>query len=238
MEPLPTSFQDRYRYIVTFVDDCSRYLFLGLMRRQIDLGAAHVASRRKFVELSKNRVVSVHVDEKCNRDYQAALRDEPVQVCRVHSDGAKEVVALRKELEDATAHTFSPAYTPGLHSIAERVNRTMADAARTMLIDASLPSTFWPHAVRHTVAVRNRVPHRGARGTPSCLLTGVRLSVKHVRVLGSITYVLLQPAGTKLQSHAEEGVLLECLDHGVYHVLLVGGDGASPRVVESRHCTF
>jgi hypothetical protein len=53
-----------------------------------------------------------------------------------------------------------------------------------------------------------------------------------------MTYVLLQPAGTKLQPRTEQGVLLECLDHGVYHVLLVGGDGASPRIVESQHCTF
>jgi hypothetical protein len=215
MEPLPASFQDRYRYIVTFVDDYSRYLFAGLMRRQIDLGAAHVAFCRKFVELSKNRVVSVHVDEKCNRDYQAALRDEPVQVCRVHSDGAKEVVALRKELDDATAHTFSPTYTPGLNSIAERVKRTMADAARTVLIDASLSSTFWPHAVRHTVAARNRVPHRGTRGTPSYLLTGVRPSAKYVRVFGSTAYVVLQPAGLKLQPRTEQGVLPERSDQYV-----------------------
>jgi hypothetical protein len=83
------------------------------MRRQIDLGAAHVASRRKFIELSKNRVVSVHVDEENNGEYQAALPGELVQVRRVHSNEAKEVVALRKELEDATAHTLSPAYTPG-----------------------------------------------------------------------------------------------------------------------------
>jgi stress response protein YsnF len=83
------------------------------MRRQIDLGAAHVASRRKFVELAKNRVVSVHVDEENNQVYHAALPDELVQVRRVHSEGVKEVVALREELDDATAHTFSPAYTPG-----------------------------------------------------------------------------------------------------------------------------
>jgi hypothetical protein len=57
--------------------------------------------------------VSVYVDEKYNREHQAALRNELVQVRRVHSDGAKEVVALRKELDDATAHTLSPAYTPG-----------------------------------------------------------------------------------------------------------------------------
>jgi hypothetical protein len=114
----------------------------------------------------------------------------------------------------------------------------MADAARTVLIDASLSSTFWPHAVKHTVTARNRVPHRGTRGTPSYLLTGVRLSVKYVRVLGSTARVLQPPAGTKLQPRTEQGVLLECLDHGVYHVLLVGGDGASPRIVESQHCTF
>jgi hypothetical protein len=60
----------------------------------------------------------------------------------------------------------------------------MADAAHTMLIDASLPSTFWPHAVKHAVAVRNRIPHRGTRDTPSYLLTGVRPSAKYVRVFG------------------------------------------------------
>jgi hypothetical protein len=114
----------------------------------------------------------------------------------------------------------------------------MTDAARTMLIDASLPSTFWPHGVKHAVTVHNRVPQRAARDTPSCLLTGVRLSVKYVRVLGSTAYVLRQPAGVKRQPRTEQGVFLECLDHGVYHVLLVGGDGASPRIAESRHCTF
>jgi hypothetical protein len=40
MEPLPASFQDRYRSIVTFVDNCSRYLFVGLVHRQSDLSAA------------------------------------------------------------------------------------------------------------------------------------------------------------------------------------------------------
>jgi hypothetical protein len=132
--------------------------------------------------LSKSRVVSVHVDEKCNREYQPALPGELVQMRRVHSDGAKEDVALREELDDATAHTLSPAYTPGLNSIAERVNRTVTDAARTVLIDASLPSTSWPHAVKHVVAVHNRVPQRTARDAPSCLLTGVRPTVKYVRV--------------------------------------------------------
>jgi hypothetical protein len=238
MEPLPASFQDRYRYIVTFVDDFSRYLFAGLMRRQNDLGAAHVTFRRKSIKLSKSRVVTVLVDEENNQVYQAALPGELVQVCRVHSDGAKEDVALREELDDATAHTLSPAYTPGLHSIAERVHRTVTDAARTVLIDASLSSTFWPHAVKHTVTARNRVPCHATRGTPSYLLTGVRPTVKYVRVFGSTAYVLQPPAGVKRQPRTEQGVFLERLDHGVYHVLLVGGDGASPRIVESQHCTF
>jgi hypothetical protein len=185
------------------------------MRRQSDLGAAHVASRRKFIEMSRNRALTVHVDEKYNREHQATLCNESVQVRRVHFDGTKEYVALREELDDATAHTLSPAYTPGLNSIAERVNRTMTDTARTMLIDANLPSTSWPHAVRHVVAVHNRVPHRGTRDTPSCLLAGVRPSAKYVRVFGSTAYVVLQPAGLKLQPRTEQGVLPERSDHYV-----------------------
>nr|GEY33655.1 hypothetical protein [Tanacetum cinerariifolium] len=42
---------------------------------------------------------------------------------------------------------FSNAWTPQQNGVAERRNRTLIEAARTMLADAKLPVTFWAEAV-------------------------------------------------------------------------------------------
>ncbi|GKF76070.1 putative ribonuclease H-like domain-containing protein, partial [Tanacetum coccineum] len=42
---------------------------------------------------------------------------------------------------------FSNARTPQKNGVAERRNRTLIKAARTMLADAKLPVTFWAEAV-------------------------------------------------------------------------------------------
>ncbi|GJY41015.1 retrovirus-related pol polyprotein from transposon TNT 1-94 [Tanacetum coccineum] len=51
---------------------------------------------------------------------------------------------------------FSVARTPQLNRVAERKNRTLIEAARTMLVDSKLPTTFWPEAVNTACYVQNR----------------------------------------------------------------------------------
>nr|GEW38128.1 hypothetical protein [Tanacetum cinerariifolium] len=52
---------------------------------------------------------------------------------------------------------FSNAKTPQQNGVAERMNRTLIEAARTMLADAKLPITFWAEAVNTACYVQNRV---------------------------------------------------------------------------------
>ncbi|GJZ49690.1 putative ribonuclease H-like domain-containing protein, partial [Tanacetum coccineum] len=52
---------------------------------------------------------------------------------------------------------FSIARTPQKNGVAERKNRTLIEAARTMLADSKLPSTFWAEAVNNTCYVQNKV---------------------------------------------------------------------------------
>ncbi|GJY20933.1 putative ribonuclease H-like domain-containing protein [Tanacetum coccineum] len=52
---------------------------------------------------------------------------------------------------------FSIARTPQQNGVAERRNRTLIEAARTMLADSMLPTTFWAEAVNTTCYVQNRV---------------------------------------------------------------------------------
>nr|GFB31690.1 retrovirus-related Pol polyprotein from transposon TNT 1-94 [Tanacetum cinerariifolium] len=52
---------------------------------------------------------------------------------------------------------FSNARTPQQNGVAERRNRTLIEAARTMLADAKLPVTFWAEAVNTACYVQNTV---------------------------------------------------------------------------------
>ncbi|GJS74213.1 ribonuclease H-like domain-containing protein [Tanacetum coccineum] len=52
---------------------------------------------------------------------------------------------------------FSVARTPQQNKVAERKNRTLIEAARTMLADSKLPTTFWVEAVNTACYVKNRV---------------------------------------------------------------------------------
>nr|GEY28026.1 hypothetical protein [Tanacetum cinerariifolium] len=68
---------------------------------------------------------------------------------------------------------FSVARTPQQNGVAERNNRTLIEATRTMLADSLLPIIFWAEAVNTACYVRNRVlvtkPHNK---TPYELLIG------------------------------------------------------------------
>ncbi|GJX98587.1 putative ribonuclease H-like domain-containing protein, partial [Tanacetum coccineum] len=55
---------------------------------------------------------------------------------------------------------FSVARTPQQNGVAERKNRTLIEAARTMLADSKLPTTFWAEAVNTACYVQNRVSPR------------------------------------------------------------------------------
>nr|GEV02969.1 hypothetical protein [Tanacetum cinerariifolium] len=52
---------------------------------------------------------------------------------------------------------YSMARTPQQNGVAERRNRTLIEAARTMLVDSKLPTTFWAEAVNTACYVQNKV---------------------------------------------------------------------------------
>ncbi|GJU25304.1 putative ribonuclease H-like domain-containing protein [Tanacetum coccineum] len=52
---------------------------------------------------------------------------------------------------------YSNARTPQQNGVAERMNRTLIEAARTMLADSLLPTTFWAEAVSTACYIFNRI---------------------------------------------------------------------------------
>lgn len=130
----------------------------------------------------------------------------------MHSDGSKEYIRLQKNIsEDDTCTSFSAPYTPEHNGIAERVNRSIIEAARTLLIQANLPKCLWTFAVKHVVKIRNRIRHCYTRTTPYFLFTKRKPSLKNIRVFGCAAFVLREPRGSKFEPRAREGVYLKTL---------------------------
>ncbi|GKF75614.1 ribonuclease H-like domain-containing protein [Tanacetum coccineum] len=86
---------------------------------------------------------------------------------------------------------FSIARTPQQNRVAERKVRTLIEAARTMLADSKVPTTFWAEAVNTACYVQNRVlvtkPHNK---TPYELFLGRKLALGFMRPFGCLVTIL------------------------------------------------
>ncbi|GKF47585.1 ribonuclease H-like domain-containing protein [Tanacetum coccineum] len=86
---------------------------------------------------------------------------------------------------------FSVARTPQQNRVAEWKNRTLIEAARTMLADSKLPTTLWAKAVNTACYVQNRMlvikPHNK---TPYELFLGRKPALSFMRPFGSRVTIL------------------------------------------------
>ncbi|GJW82337.1 putative ribonuclease H-like domain-containing protein [Tanacetum coccineum] len=73
---------------------------------------------------------------------------------------------------------FSVARTPQQNKVAERRNMTLIEAARTMLADSKLPTTFWAEAVNTACYVQNKVLIVNAAGTNEVNSVDGKTSIK------------------------------------------------------------
>nr|GEV48412.1 putative ribonuclease H-like domain-containing protein [Tanacetum cinerariifolium] len=105
---------------------------------------------------------------------------------------------------------FSVPRTPQQNGITERKNRTLIEAARTMLADSLLPIPCWAEVVNTACYVQNRVlvtkPHNK---TPYELLHGRTPTIGFMRPFGCPMTILntLDPLG-KFQGKVDEGFLV------------------------------
>nr|GEX47997.1 hypothetical protein [Tanacetum cinerariifolium] len=112
------------------------------------------------------------------------LKDLKVKIIRSDNKGEFK----NKEMNDFCSskgikREFSNAKTPQQNEVAERRNRTLIEAARTMLANAKLPVTFWAEAVNTACYVQNMVLAKGDEG----YYIGYSMSSKAFRVFNKRT---------------------------------------------------
>ncbi|GKB48846.1 putative ribonuclease H-like domain-containing protein, partial [Tanacetum coccineum] len=93
--------------------------------------------------------------------------------------------------EKGIRREYSVAKTPQQNGVAERRNMTLIEAARTMLANSKLPTTFWAEAVSTTCYVQNRVlvvkPHNK---TPYELFRDLKPALNFMRPFGCHVTIL------------------------------------------------
>lgn len=132
---------------------------------------------------------------------------------RLRSDNAREFVSEKVESllrTNEIVHELPAPCCPEQNGRAERQNRTIIEMARTIMMDANLPTSLWGELSRTACFIRNRLPlERLDFRSPYELWTGSPLDLDYFRVIGSDVYVHV-PSNfrTKFDSKAEKYVLV------------------------------
>ncbi|GKA68096.1 retrovirus-related pol polyprotein from transposon TNT 1-94, partial [Tanacetum coccineum] len=105
---------------------------------------------------------------------------------------------------------FSVARTPQQNGVVERKNRTLIEAARTMLANSLLPIPFWAEAVNTACYVLNKVlVTKPQNKTPYELLIGKSPSISFMRPFGCpLTILNILDSLGKFDGKSDEGYLL------------------------------
>jgi hypothetical protein len=108
-------------------------------------------------------------------------------------------------------------YSPHQNGTAERMNRTLLDMVRTMLISSKFPLELWGDLHHHAVYLYNRRPHSSLKeGTPAELFlpkgdSRVALEMKWLYPIGATVFATVtapKKRARKLEPRAQKGYYL------------------------------
>ncbi|GJS91340.1 putative ribonuclease H-like domain-containing protein [Tanacetum coccineum] len=187
----PTSIRsiDHKYYCLVITDDYSRFCWVFFLETKDET----YPILKDFISLVENQL---------NKKVKAIRCDNGTEF--------KNAKLIELCGEKGIKRDYSNARTPQQNGVAERKNRTLIEAARTMLADSKLPTMFWTEAVSTACYVLNRVlitnPHNK---TPYALLTGKTPSISHFKPFGChVTILNTSDHLGKFDGKADEGYLV------------------------------
>ncbi|GJV10794.1 zinc finger, CCHC-type containing protein [Tanacetum coccineum] len=176
-------------YFLVITDDCTRFSWVFFLASKDETSGILQTFIRQIENQLSHRVKIIRSDngtEFKNRDM--------LEFC-----GNK---GIKQE--------YSNARTPQQNGVAERMNRTLIEAARTMLADSLLPTTFWAEAISTACYIFNRVRvTKPQNKTPYELLFGHKPIISYIRPFGCHVTILdtLSMLG-KFDGKSDEGFLV------------------------------
>ncbi|QRW23117.1 Retrovirus-related Pol polyprotein from transposon TNT 1-94 [Rhizoctonia solani] len=217
---------------------------------ECDVCAQTKAHTRPFPKESATKVSDIgflrHKDETLNeyKSFEAILNTQKdKKIKKVRFDNGREFVN-KDWIEHAARRgtileTMAP-YSAQQNGIAERLNRTLTEKARAMLLESNAPKFLWSEAIAYACYLKNRVPtqvHGTFWKTPYEAFWGIKPNVNTLRPWGSKCYVLNQGGdSSKLDPKTTTAIFVGISDvQGKSWRYYKSG---SNRILHSRNVTF
>src|ERR1700733_3648096 len=152
------------RYFLTFIDDFTRYSVVYFLKSKTEV-LGKFKEYKSFVEnQTGTRIKAIRTDngtEYVNEGFLGFLRSSGIR------------------------HETTIPYSPQQNGVAERLNRTLVERARTMIVESKVSTDFWAEAVNTANYLRNRSPTKALPNmTPQEAWTGKKPDLSHLRVFG------------------------------------------------------
>lgn len=199
--PFPTKSLSGNIYVATYLDDFTGYSAVRFLKYKSQVTETTIS----VIRMWENQT------------------DCKVKIVR--SDNGGEYVNTELETfydNKGILHQTTVAYTPEQNGKAERLNRTLAEPAVTMLHAAKLPKSAWEECYKTSCYLRNRLPTTGRLKTPFEMFCGEKPDLSHLEVIGARVYAHV-PADKrkKLDKKSDQGRLVGYdLNSKAYRVLL------------------
>ena len=161
--PMETSTPGGKRYLMTLIDDYSRYTTVYLLTSK-DEAEPQI---KRFIQMMKTQFGEIPK--------------------YIRSDRGKEYI--NKALHDFYADNgirmqHTAGYSPPQNGVAERKNRSLIEIARCILIDADIDKKYWGEAVSTANFLQNRLPTKATDRTPYESWYKEKPIVKNLHVFG------------------------------------------------------
>ncbi len=144
----PSSFQFGNRYIVTYTDDATRYVWAYPMPNK---SSVHITVSKLLTNIRQLKGPNASIQEfrldngteYFTEDMKDLLRKEKINLNTV------------------------PSYTPNLNGTAERLNLSLQRIIRCLIFDLGFPKEMWAWALKFTVDIHNKIPKKILNGKSS-----------------------------------------------------------------------
>src|SRR5436190_3962435 len=176
-------------YFITFVDEATRYVWIYIIPNKSSSTVLQIL--QKWLPLVQNQAGTTLINFRTDEGHEYL------------GETLKTVSTFLEE--HGITHEQTSAYSSSSNGVAERINRTLMDMVRTMMITSNLPAPFWGEAVHTAAKVRNRLPTSSLKGniSPHEAWFGVAPSIQHLRVFGCLAFYKITHPKTKVQSRGQ-----------------------------------
>ncbi|KAJ9547279.1 hypothetical protein OSB04_019822 [Centaurea solstitialis] len=176
-------------YCLVIVDDYSRFTWVFFLRTKDETSGLI----KPFV---------IRVENKTNLKVKVIRSDNGTEFKNADLNSFCEAKGIERQ--------YSAPRTPQQNGVAERRNRTLIEATRTMLVDSKLPITFWAEAVNTACYVQNRVLIVKSKGkTPYELFEKKKPFIGFLKPFGCPCTILNTKSQLgKFDSKSEDGFLV------------------------------